>query len=48
MITDNKITKIFCATDEFSKKFDAEIENMPLLNSGGKALLGYDLEHVKG
>ena len=30
MITDDKITEIFCATDEFSKKFDEEIENMPL------------------
>ena len=26
MITDDKITEIFCATDEFSKKFDEEIE----------------------
>lgn len=34
MITDYKITEIFCATDEFSKKFDEEIENMPLLGSG--------------
>ena len=33
MITDYKITEIFCATDEFSKKFDEEIENMPLLGS---------------
>ena len=37
MITDYKITEIFCATDEFSKKFDEEIENMPLLTSDGKA-----------
>ena len=37
MITDDKITEIFCATDEFSKKFDEEIENMPLLGSGGKS-----------
>ena len=37
MITDYKITEIFCATDEFSKKFDEEIENMPLLGSDGKA-----------
>lgn len=36
MITDDKITEIFCATDEFSKKFDEEIENMPLLTSYGK------------
>ena len=34
MITDYKITEIFCATDEFSKKFDEEIENMPLLGTG--------------
>ena len=26
MITDDKITEIYCATDEFSKKFDEEIE----------------------
>ena len=37
MITDYKITEIFCATDEFSKKFDEEIENMPLLGSGEKS-----------
>ena len=36
MITDYKIAEIFCATDEFSKKFDEEIENMPLLTSDGK------------
>ena len=36
MITGDKITEIFCATDEFSKKFDEEIENMPLLTSDGK------------
>ena len=29
MITDDKITEIICATDEFSKKFDEEIENPP-------------------
>jgi len=37
MITEDKITEIFCATDEFSKEFDVEIENMPLLSSEGKA-----------
>ena len=37
MITKDKITEIFCATDEFSKKFDEEIENMPLLSPDGKA-----------
>ncbi len=25
MITADKITEIFCATDEFSKKFDKEV-----------------------
>ena len=30
MITDDKITEIFYATDEFSKKFDEKIANMPL------------------
>lgn len=37
MITGDKITEIFCATDEFSKNFDEEIENMPLLGSRGKS-----------
>lgn len=36
MITNNKITENFCVTDEFCKKFDEEIENMPLLSSCGK------------
>ena len=36
MITNDKIIEIFCATDEFSKKYEEEIENMPLLNSEGK------------
>lgn len=31
-----KIIKIFYATDEFSKKYEEEIENMPLLSSEGK------------
>ena len=30
MITKDKATKIFCITDEFSKKFDEEIANIPL------------------
>ena len=37
MITNDKIIEIFCATDEFSKKYEEEIENMPLLTSDGKA-----------
>ena len=36
MITNDKIIKIFCATDEFNKKYEEEIDNMPLLNSEGK------------
>ena len=36
MITNDKIIEIFCATDEFSKKYEEEIENMPLLSSWGK------------
>ena len=36
-VRDKKITEIFCATDEFSKKFDEEIENMPLLTSDGSS-----------
>ena len=36
MVTNDKIIKIFCATDEFSKKYEKEIENMPLLSSEGK------------
>ena len=27
MITNDKIIEIFCATDEFSKKYEEEIEN---------------------
>lgn len=30
MITEDKVTEIFCVIDEFCKKFDAEIENNPL------------------
>ena len=26
MITDNKITEIFCAVDEFCKEYDKQIE----------------------
>lgn len=36
MITNDKIIEIFCATDEFSKKYEEEMENMPLLSSEGK------------
>ena len=37
MITEDKVTEIFCITDEFSKKFDEEIANKPLLSSNGKS-----------
>ena len=36
MITNDKIIEIFCATDEFSKKYEEEMENMHLLSSEGK------------
>ena len=35
MITDNKITEIFCTEDEFSKNFDSELEKN-LLSASGK------------
>ena len=35
MITDYKITEIFCAVDEFSKNFDSELEKN-LLSASGK------------
>ena len=33
MITKDKITEIFCILDEFSKNFDAEMQNHSLLNT---------------
>ncbi len=36
MITADKITEIFCATDDFSKQFDKEVARKPLLSSTGK------------
>ena len=35
MITDDKITEIFCTVDEFSKNFDFELEKN-LLSASGK------------
>ena len=35
MITDDKITEIFCTVDEFSKYFDSELEKN-LLSASGK------------
>ena len=35
MITDDKITEIFCTVDEFSKNFDSELEKN-LLSASGK------------
>ena len=34
MITDDKITEIFCTVDEFSKNFDSELEKNLLSASG--------------
>lgn len=33
MITDDKITEIFCATNDFCEKNEEEIGNKPLLSS---------------
>ena len=35
MITQDKITDIFCVLDEFSKKFDAEAAKVELISSTG-------------
>ena len=35
MITQDKITDIFCMVDEFSKKFDMEIAKGELISSNG-------------
>ena len=35
MITQDKITDIFCTLDEFSKKFDAEVAKGELISSTG-------------
>ena len=37
MITDYKITEIFCAVDEFCKEFDKQIDKKSLLSSDGKS-----------
>ena len=37
MITDYKITEIFCAVDEFCKEFDKQIDKKYLLSSDGKS-----------
>ena len=36
MITDYKITEIFCAVDEFCKEFDNQMDKKSLLSSNGK------------
>ena len=35
MITQDKITDIFCTLDEFSKKFDMEVAKGELISSSG-------------
>ncbi|RRD57552.1 IS982 family transposase, partial [Tannerella forsythia] len=37
MITKDKITEIFCILDEFSKNFDAEMQNHSLPTGSPKA-----------
>ena len=41
MITDYKITEIFCAVDEFCKEFDKQIDKKSLLSSDGKGTMGW-------
>ena len=36
MITDYKVTEIFCAVDEFCKEFDKQIDKKSLMSSDGK------------
>ena len=36
MITEDKITEIFCAVDEFCKEFDKEVDKKSLMSSEGK------------
>ena len=36
MITDYKITEIFCAVDEFCKEFDKEMDKKSLISFDGK------------
>ena len=36
MITDYKVTEIFCAVDEFCKEFDKQIDKKSLMSSEGK------------
>ena len=36
MITEDKITEIFCAVDEFCKEFDKEVDKKSLMSSDGK------------
>ena len=38
MLTHDKVTAIFCSTDEFCKKFAVEFQNQPTLPQADKAL----------
>ena len=38
MITEDKITEIFCAVDEFCKEFDKEVDKKSLMSSDGHDL----------
>ena len=40
MITNDKVIEIFCATDEFSKKFDNEIEKSLFSTQMGRLAAG--------
>lgn len=36
MITEDKVTEIFCTIDEFDKEFESLIENQPMLSADGR------------
>ena len=40
MITNDKVIEIYCATDEFSKNYDDEIENSPFSVQTGRLAAG--------
>lgn len=39
MITDDKITEIFCAVDEFCKEFDKQVDKKSLMSSDTTVLI---------
>ena len=45
MITEDKITEIFCAVDEFCKEFDKEMDKKSLMSSEGTVCQQLHHEH---